>query len=69
MKKAVVFSCCFLLVSFLQSQSLVDIAKKEKERRESLKGRKAIVVTNEDIANIKKTPAIQLREPEKLEPA
>ena len=35
----------FLLVSFLQSQSLADLAKKEKERRAALKGKPATVIT------------------------
>jgi hypothetical protein len=46
------------LASFVQSQSLVELAKKEKERREALKG-KATVVTSADIAKVKKRPAVE----------
>jgi hypothetical protein len=47
----------FLLTSVLLSQSVTDIAKKEKERRESFKGKKAVVVTNADLAKVKKKAA------------
>jgi hypothetical protein len=46
------------LASFVQSQSLAELAKKEKERREALKG-KATVVTSADIAKVKKRPAVE----------
>ena len=39
-------------------QSLAEAAKKEKERRESLKGKASVVVTNADLAGTKKKPAI-----------
>ncbi len=39
-------------------QSLTEAAKKEKERRESLKGKAGVVVTNADLAGIKKKPAV-----------
>jgi hypothetical protein len=48
-----------LLVSFLQSQSLADLAKKEKERRAALKGKSATVVTTADLAKVKKRPAVE----------
>ncbi len=46
--------------SFLHSQSLTDMAKKEKERREALKGKTKTVgvVTNADLARLKKKPAL-----------
>jgi hypothetical protein len=47
-----------LLASFLQSQSLVELAKKEKERRAALKG-KGTTVTTADIAKVKKRPAVE----------
>lgn len=47
------------LVSFLQSQSLADLAKKEKERRAALKGKTASVITTADIAKVKKRPAVE----------
>jgi hypothetical protein len=48
-----------LLVSFLQSQSLADLAKKEKERRAALKGKSATVVTEAELAKVKKRPAVE----------
>jgi hypothetical protein len=48
-----------LLVSFLQSQSLADLAKKEKERRAALKGKTATVITTADVAKVKKRPAVE----------
>jgi hypothetical protein len=50
------FFSCFL-TSVLLSQTVTDIAKKEKERRESLKGKKTVVVTNADLAKLKKKAA------------
>jgi hypothetical protein len=47
-------ACTFLL----SAQSLVDIAKKEKERREKLKGKESIVITNSILKNKKMEPAI-----------
>ncbi len=40
--------------SFLLSQSLVDVAKKEKERRERLKGRTSKIVTNKNLRRVPK---------------
>lgn len=48
-----------LLVSFLQSQSLADLAKKEKERRAAVKGKAITVVTTADLAKVKKRPAVE----------
>jgi hypothetical protein len=51
-----------LLVSFLQSQSLADLAKKEKERRAALKGKHATVVTTKDLAKSTRRPAVEAAE-------
>lgn len=51
-----------------EAQSLVEVAQKEKERRESLKGRRVLVVTNEDLANLKKLPAIVVTAPQEPAP-
>jgi hypothetical protein len=51
-----------LLVSFLQAQSLAELAKKEKERRAALKG-KGTTITTADIAKVKKRPAVETVEP------
>jgi hypothetical protein len=69
MKQKKIFIATFfplLLVSFLLSQSLVDVAKKEKERRETLKGKKVVVVTNADLTKLKKKPSVATAQ---LEPA
>lgn len=63
MRARKVFILLFLplfLGSFLYSQTLAEIAAKEKERRESLKGKKARVVTNADLAKLKKKPALEV---------
>ena len=46
-----------LLTSFLLPQTMKDLAQKEKERRESLKGKKAVVVTNADLAKVRRKAA------------
>jgi hypothetical protein len=48
-----------LLVSFLHSQSVAELAKKEKERRAALKGKTATVITTADLAKVKKRPAVE----------
>lgn len=58
-----------LLVLFAGSlwpQSLAEVAKKEKERRESLKDKKVTVVTNEDLARIKRRVALETTSPATL---
>ncbi len=57
-----------LLVSFLFPQTLAEIAKKERERRAKLKGRTVVVVTNADLAKMKKKPAVETP-PAPAEPA
>jgi hypothetical protein len=57
-KLVAMFFLPLLLASFLQSQSLTDLAKKEKERRAALKG-KGITVTTADIAKVKRRPAVE----------
>ncbi len=49
-----------LLVSFLYPQSLAEIAKRERERRAKLKGKTTVVVTNADLAKMKKKPALEV---------
>ncbi|MFQ6109144.1 MAG: hypothetical protein ACE5L7_06285 [Candidatus Aminicenantales bacterium] len=58
-KRASVFIFLPLLcASLLYSQSLAEIAKKEKERRAKLKQKSAKVVTNADLAMRKRAPAL-----------
>lgn len=62
MKRISVFAAFLFLASLLFSQSVTDLAKKEKERRAAVKGRPASVITNEDLAKLKKKPAVQVAE-------
>jgi hypothetical protein len=48
-----------VLASFLQSQSLADLAKKEKVRRATLKGKHATVITTADLAKVTLRPAVE----------
>ena len=68
-KKIIVgISLPLFLTTVLSSQSLVELAKKEKERREKLKGQKKTVVTNADLSNIKRGPALTTsRQPSSLD--
>jgi hypothetical protein len=52
-----------LFVNILFSQSVVELAKKEKERRAKLKGKRAVVVTNADLRNLKRQEAVSIIEP------
>jgi hypothetical protein len=67
MRKKKVLAILFLpllLASFLQSQSLAELAKKEKERRAALKGKATTTITTADIAKVKKRPAVETAEQE-----
>lgn len=48
----------FLAAVLLPGQTVIEAAKKEKERRDALKGQTGAVVTNADLARTKKKPAI-----------
>ncbi len=48
-----------ILSPLASAQSLIEAAKKEKERRESLKGKPSIVVTNADLAKTTRKPAVE----------
>ena len=61
MKKIMRFAAFFILSTLLASQSLVDVSKQEKERREKLKGKNVRVVTNADLKSVKKTPAVSMQ--------
>jgi hypothetical protein len=47
-----------LCAMLLPGQTVVEAAKKEKERREALKGKQGEVVTNADLVRTKKKPAV-----------
>ncbi|MBN1224894.1 MAG: hypothetical protein JXB23_16720 [Candidatus Aminicenantes bacterium] len=60
-KKISSFIFLFLLFAALTfPQSLAEAAKKEKERRASLKGRKTVVVTNADLKKIIRRSAVSV---------
>lgn len=59
-KIAAAFLLPLFLASLCFSQSLAEIARQERERREALKGKKAVVVTNADLAKMKKKPALEI---------
>jgi hypothetical protein len=62
-KTSVVLVLSFLTVSFLGAQSLAEMAKKEKERRNALK-KKPAVITNVDLAKVKKKSAVSVSTPD-----
>jgi hypothetical protein len=60
----VFFLLSIFLGSLVFSQTLAEIAQKERERRASLKGKRGVVVTNADLAKMKKKPALEIPPPE-----
>lgn len=59
LKKIIIgISLPLFLSSLLFSQSIVEVARKERERRARLKGLKAVVVTNADLGKVRKRPAM-----------
>ncbi len=50
-----------LCVGLLQAQSLTELAKKEKERRAKLQGKKSQVITNEDLKKMDFKPGLTSR--------
>ena len=68
LKKGIAFILSSLfLVSFIFSQDLAELAKKEKERREKLKDKKGIVITNVELAKSTKQTAISIATSDLLE--
>jgi hypothetical protein len=63
MRKFGRFIAFFVFSTLLLSQSVVDVAKKEQERREKLKGKNAKVVTNADLKSIKRGEAVETSAP------
>lgn len=60
MKKIFVFIVILGFAASLGAQSLAELSKKEKARRESLKGPKASVIRNADLLRVRKTPAVEV---------
>lgn len=62
-KKIISFTSIFLLASSLiLAQNLVELAKKEKERRAKIKAKKSIVITNSDLTRLRKRLAAVIPE-------
>jgi len=53
----------FFIAGLVSAQSLAELAKKERERRESLGQKRSVVVTNEELAKIKRKPALETGQP------
>lgn len=60
MKKLLVFVAVIGLSATLGAQSLVELAKKEKARREALKGRTVVTVQNRDVQAVQKSQAVEV---------
>jgi hypothetical protein len=60
MKKVLVFIAVVGLSASLGAQSVAELAKRERARRESLKGRHAVVIRNRDLLLVRKAPAIEI---------
>ena len=58
MKKILSAVVFLILAGGLYGQSIAELSRQEKARRESLKGKQARIVTNADLAAVKKRPAI-----------
>jgi hypothetical protein len=58
MKKALAVACFLILAGSLCGQSVAQLSRQEKARREGLKGNRAKVITNADLATVRKAPAI-----------
>lgn len=58
---SLLLSLCGLSYTVAQEQSLAELARKEKERREALKSKTVKVITNKDLENLQKTPALILK--------
>lgn len=60
-KKVLTLILTFLFASsLLYSQSVVELAKKERERRAKLKGKKSVVITNADLKKANLQPAVSI---------
>jgi len=64
MKRLFLIVAVLALACALSAQSLAELSKREKARRESLKGERAAVVTNVDLLRVKKTTAVEVVPPE-----
>jgi hypothetical protein len=63
MKRLLIIIAVIGLAASLSAQSLAELAKKEKARREGLKDRHAVVIRNADLFRVQKTPAVTVTNP------
>jgi len=66
MKRVLIFLAVLGFAASLGAQSLVELAKREKERRESFRGHHAVLVKNQDLLRVKKVPAVEVTNPDAL---
>lgn len=66
MKRVFIVLAVIGLAVSLGAQSVVELAKCELARRESLKGRHAVVVRNHDLLQVKKVPGVEVTNPNAL---
>jgi len=67
LSKVVAAVLCLGLTVSVSGQDLAGAAKKEKERREKLKGMSAAITTNGDLAKVKKKAAVEETDPGQTE--
>jgi hypothetical protein len=60
MKKAWILLAVIGLSASLGAQSVAELAKRERARREALKGRHAVVIRNRDLLALQKLPAVEI---------
>jgi hypothetical protein len=63
MKRLLIVLAVIGFTASLGAQSVVELAKREKDRRAGLKGRHAVVVKNHDLLQVKKLPAVEVAIP------
>ncbi len=64
MKKAAIgVLLCVFLANLAGAQSVAELARKEKARRAALKAKPAAVITNKDLAKVKRMPALVVQTP------
>ena len=64
MKRMLLVLAVIGLAASLGAQSVADLAKREKARRESLKGRHAVVIKNADLLRVQKVPGVVVSDPD-----
>jgi len=64
MKRLLLFVAIVGLAASLGAQSLTELAKREKARREALKGRPVVLVKNADLLRVQKVPGVEVAPPE-----